>query len=311
MTLAPSATTGSPRPSALRAARGAMVVQTLFAAGTFLVTKDALGSPGHEGPVTTGALFTLRLAATAILLGALLALARRHGALPRVRVPAIVGLGLLAVPLNVGLFFEGASRAPAAHAALFYALTPVLVFGLERIRGNAVATPARILGLLLALSGAVVVLARRGAFEGPEPVGDLMLLGAAFSWALYTCYSRPLVATVGAFPTMAWTLLVGCLVGLPLGWLRAPLPDVAALPLRVWGAVAYLAVITSVTSYWLWLFALKRLDATQVAVFTNLQPIATAVLAWLLLGERISLALLTATVLVLAGVSLVQRPVPR
>jgi len=50
----------------------------------------------------------------------------------------------------------------------------------------------------------------------------------------------------------------------------------------------YLIVMTSVVAYLLWSWALAHLAAARVAVFTNLQPLATALLAQAFLGERVT-----------------------
>ena len=54
--------------------------------------------------------------------------------LPRRELLAMAGLGFLAVPLNQGLFLAGLARTTPGHAALLYALTPVFVFLLARVR---------------------------------------------------------------------------------------------------------------------------------------------------------------------------------
>jgi drug/metabolite transporter (DMT)-like permease len=284
-----------------------MLAQTLFSAGTFLMVKDVLGDTVNPGQITGMQLMTLRYAAAAAILAALLFTLPSVREILRGRVAIFLWLGFLAVPFNVALFFEGASRAPAAHAALAYALTPVFVFAIERVLGRGAPTPRRILGLALALAGALVVVASRGKLTGPEPVGDLMLLGAAFSWALYTVGSRPVVAAVGSRATMVLSLLAGSILWIPFAIPILAGTPIAQLTLWTWTGVAYTAIITTVVSYSLWLFALKRLEPTQVAVFTNLQPVATVALAWLILGEPIRMPILIATALILGGVALVQR----
>jgi len=59
-----------------------------------------------------------------------------------------------------------------------------------------------------------------------------------------------------------------------------------------------------VVSYLLWYWALGRADASKVAVFSNLQPVVTAIAAWLVLGERIGWEVAVGGILVLAGVRL-------
>ena len=73
------------------------------------------------------------------------------------------------------------------------------------------------------------------------------------------------------------------------------------------GCILYLAVLTSVVAYLLWYYALSRTEASKVAIFSNLQPAATAVAAWLLLDESLRWELAVGGVLILAGVRLTQR----
>ena len=75
---------------------------------------------------------------------------------------------------------------------------------------------------------------------------------------------------------------------------------------RGWFGVAYLAVMTSVVSFTLWYWALRFLEATQVAVYTNLQPPATALLAWWILAEVPTWQVIVGGVMVMAGVTVTQ-----
>jgi drug/metabolite transporter (DMT)-like permease len=102
--------------------------------------------------------------------------------------------------------------------------------------------------------------------------------------------------------------------GLGLGVRDALLPaDRRARPLgaglvagdaRRWWCLAYIALLTSVVSYLLWGYALARVEASRVAVFTNLQPVVTALIAWAAFGDPLTLHFLVATLCVLAGVAL-------
>ena len=59
-------------------------------------------------------------------------------------------------------------------------------------------------------------------------------------------------------------------------------------------------------AYLLWYWALAHLAAARVAIFTNLQPLATALLGQLFLGERVTAAFFGAAAVVIAGVLLAQ-----
>jgi drug/metabolite transporter (DMT)-like permease len=127
---------------------------------------------------------------------------------------------------------------------------------------------------------------------------------------VYTVEGREAVGKLGALPTIAWTIIAGTLLYLPLGLGSLLVPsyraDIAHASREAWFGVAYLIVMTSVVAYLLWSWALAHLAAARVAVFTNLQPLATALLAQVFLGERVTAGFFVAAAVVIGGVLLAQ-----
>ena len=287
-----------------------MLLQILCSAGTYLAAKRALA----ELPWEQLGLFRFAGASLCLLLLLRLLLPRGQRLPPREVWAKIALLALFAVPLNQGFFLGGLQLSSAAHAALLYTLTPLFVLALaqvllgERLGNRAIA------GTLLALAGALFVLLSRGLHGQPlggRPLlGDLLILVAVLAWAVYTTEGRPLVQRFGALPTIAWTLIGGTLLYLPLGLAGLLVPAhraaVAHASLQAWLGVGYLIVITSVISYLLWYWALGHLPAARVAVFSNLLPPTTAVLAHFLLGEPVTVWFFAGAAVVIAGVLLAQ-----
>jgi drug/metabolite transporter (DMT)-like permease len=212
------------------------------------------------------------------------------------------------VPLNQGLFLAGLSRSTPGHAALLYALTPIFVSLLARVRLGERATAARAVGIALAFAGVVVVLAARGALAGAGAVtGDLLILGAVLAWAVYGTASKPYMERHGVVAATGVSLLIGTAAFLPLGITLSDAESFARLSAGGWGAVAYLVVATSVVSYLLYSWALRRVEASRVAVYANLQPVLTAVLAWALHGDALTAGFVAGGAMVLAGVFVAER----
>jgi drug/metabolite transporter (DMT)-like permease len=284
----------------------ALLLQAAISAGTFLVAKRAVA----EVPV--GTLMLWRFSLSGAVFGLLLLLVPGPALPPRRAIPATLLLGLLAGPLNQGLFLAGLQRSTAAHAALLYALTPIGVYLYSVLRGREAPSTRAGLGLLLAFTGALVLLLAHGlgALSGVF-VGDLLILGAVIAWVLYTAEGKAFIGEHGPVRATAWSLIAGALWLAPLAPWVLRLDFVLGASLAVKGAILYLALLASVASYLLWYWALGRTDASKVAVFSNLQPVATAVAAWLVLGEPIGWEVAVGGVLVLAGVRLTSaaRPV--
>ena len=98
------------------------------------------------------------------------------------------------------------------------------------------------------------------------------------------------------------TLLIGTLMFLPIGIIPAATFPYDSLTPVNWGEIFYLGLITSVGSYFLWYYALARIEAGKAALFTNLQPILTSVLAVIFLGQPISAGFIIGGLIALAGV---------
>ncbi len=98
------------------------------------------------------------------------------------------------------------------------------------------------------------------------------------------------------------------LVLLPLLAWREARVDWLSVSAEAWGAMAYLALGSSILAYVLWYFALARGGIARVALAQFVQPVIALVLATLLLSERITLPLLAAAVVIVGGVFIAQRP---
>ncbi|MBI5267785.1 MAG: DMT family transporter, partial [candidate division Zixibacteria bacterium] len=69
-----------------------------------------------------------------------------------------------------------------------------------------------------------------------------------------------------------------------------------------WLSVIYMAIGTSVAAYILWIWVLKHISASRLAVFSNFQPIIATAVAFVMLGERPELSFYAGGAIVLAGV---------
>jgi drug/metabolite transporter (DMT)-like permease len=287
-----------------RAAILAISLQTVISAATYLVAKGTLLV---LNPFQVAAL-RFALATTVMTLLA----ARRPGFLALGRRPQLFVLGLLAIPLNQLLFLTGIRLSTPTHAALLYALTPGFVFLLSVLLGRERASGLRIAGLLTALAGVFWVLSEKGLDLSRGVLrGDLLMLAAVLCWSVYSVMAKPLATRHGALPVTAWAFLWGTLVYLPLGWWHLRGMDPSAVPWAVWAGILYLALLTSVVAYFLWSWSLKHLEATQVAIFIDLQPPLTAALSSLFFHEPMTQGLVLGGALTLVGVTLTTRPARR
>lgn len=280
-----------------------MIVHSALSAGTYLAGKRALA---ELSPVE---LALVRFALAAVVHAVVLW--RLGTRFERRDLPALAGLGVLAVAVNQLLFLAGLALSTPGHAALLYAMTPIFVFLVERLRGRERVTGLKVAGIAVAFCGTAVVLAGRGllGFEGARRVlaGDVLLLLAVLAWALYAVGGKAYAARYGGLATGSFTLVAGTVLCAPLGVAFARTGRMADL--SGWGtaSVAYLVVATSVVAWLIYYWALARAEASRVAIWSNLQPVLTALLAWAIYGEALTGPFLAGGAMVVAGVVMTER----
>jgi drug/metabolite transporter (DMT)-like permease len=161
------------------------------------------------------------------------------------------------------------------------------------------ATPAKWVGIALAASGAVALVG--AGFGSGTAAGNLLALLNVACYSIYLVISRDVLKRYDALTVITWVFVYGTLGIAPWGaWGLASLD--AAPSTATWLALAWIVVVPTVGAYYLNLWALKRVEASLVAVFVYLQPVLTAILAAWLLNEHPSPRLLPAAALIFAGV---------
>jgi drug/metabolite transporter (DMT)-like permease len=233
--------------------------------------------------------------------------ARGAGGIERRDWPRVALLGFLAIPLNQGFFLFGMVHSTPSHASLLYALTPLVVFLFARVMIRERTPWSALGGILIAFAGVVLILTEHGLKRELEVMGgDLLILVAVFAWALYTVLSKPLLARYDAMTVTTGAIVSGTLMTLPVLFIPGAVPPLSAIPLPIWGAILYLAIVTSAVAYPLYMYALRYLDTAKVAVAQNTQPVLTSFLSWLVFRERFTGVFFLGAALILAGVTWVE-----
>lgn len=270
---------------------------------TPVAAKDAIG---EMPPLTTGVLrFTLAgllLALTARLAGGAPPLARRD-------LPRFVVAALLCVPINQSSYLMGVKLSGAAHAGLFYALNPVLTFGLTVALGQAAFSRRMAAATGLAFCGAAVV-GLDGLLGGgmTSLLGDGLLLIAVVSWAAFTIVVLPLGRRYGLLGTLWIVMLLGAALYSPALFIDGAQLDPWRLSGRALGGFAFIAILTSYVNYIVWFAAARRLDLTRVSVVGNAAPILAVVAAHLWCDEPITPWLALGAILIIAAITLSNWP---
>jgi drug/metabolite transporter (DMT)-like permease len=244
------------------------------------------------------------------LLALLTVLVVVRGNAPSLRMPAanmrrLILLGILGNTVYQMLFIHGIVRTTASHAAIIMASTPMLVALIARLGGREWISARGWVGVALAVLGIVVLLAARpaGTLGGGDLVGDLFILAGAVTWASYSVAAARALRAAPLSGTLV-TFLAGAppivLLSLP-GLLRQ---DWGAITLVGWSGAVFSGVVAIGLGYLGWNKGLSTVGGTSTAVYSNLNPIIAAAVAWLFLGEHLTLVQVAGAALALFGVAL-------
>jgi drug/metabolite transporter (DMT)-like permease len=220
--------------------------------------------------------------------------------------------GVLVV-LGYHLFLNfGTQHTTSGVAALVVALAPGITvvlavgLGLDRIRLR------HVVGLALAFAGVVVVVALgSGQDLSVESVqGPLLVLGAPISFALYNVILKPLLGRYDLLALTAATSLVGTIGLVPL--VRSSTVDAAvgSSP-EVVALLLYLGLLATLLGYILWNTGLRGLGPTRAVTYAYAIPALAVVFGAILLDEPVTAWLVLGAALVVGGIVLAQRGLPR
>ncbi|MBD8051238.1 DMT family transporter [Limnohabitans radicicola] len=198
-------------------------------------------------------------------------------------------------------------------SALIVGIQPVLtaIWLSWSLRGSGQpgVTPRQWGGLLLGFAGLLMVvwhkLTMGSALDHVTPVNMAFAIGALFSITVGTLYQKRFVQPCDVRSANTVQLLAAAVLTLPLAWLE---PETMQWNLQLVGAMAWSVLGLTLGGSSLLYILIQRGAAASVTSLMYMVPPTTAIMAWVLFGETITVLTLAGTALTALGVSLVVRP---
>ncbi len=215
--------------------------------------------------------------------------------------------GLFGVALNQMLFFAGLNLTFPIHASLIMMSTPLLITIISLFMLRERISFQKALGLVLGISGATLLMSagKEITLTGNSALGDLFIFLNAAAYAIYLVIIKPLMLRYRPIIVIRWVFFFGFLFVLPFS-----LPQFLEIPWSLFGWADWLSVgfiVICVTFFtYLWnTYALQHLSPATAGAYIYLQPIFAAFISVVATGEQLTWIKLVATLLIFAGVYLV------
>lgn len=250
--------------------------------GMYVVSKVVMGV------VPPFLLIVMRLALGILTLGIILLL-RKGWTLTRGQFWRIFGVGIVGYGISIGFQFVGTNLSTAANGALVTSATPAFVLIFAALFLSERITPLRLLALLIASAGVVAVIDPRNAtLSSSFFVGNLCLVAAAVTWALYSVLIRKVTRQADVLTTTLVAFIGGLPVCLPLGGWELATAGLGRINTGTVAGILFLGIISTALAMYLWNNAFAILEAGAASLTFFAQPFVGTLLSVIFLKEQIT-----------------------
>lgn len=195
-------------------------------------------------------------------------------------------LGLLGMVLYQSLAYYAAYTISALSIGIFISLIPLLTILMSIIILRIPSTVGTLFGGLLSFCGLVWLI------SGGQPMrlielgvgkGEWMMLAAAASYALYGVLTKRWSILLPNWQSLYMQIAFSVVMLLP----NFLLADHVSLNAENIPLVLFAGIPASIIAPYVWMLGLIRLGASKTALFMNLTPIFTAIIAIIFLNESL------------------------
>jgi drug/metabolite transporter (DMT)-like permease len=218
---------------------------------------------------------------------------------------AVAGLGLIGYYLASYLDFLGLQYISAGLERLILFLYPTMVVLISALIFKHKIGRTVWFALLVSYAGiALVFLHDMHVLQHDALSGSVLVFASALAYAMYLVGAGHIIARIGATRFTAYVMTVACVACLLQFAVTHSVADLN-LPFRVYGLSIAMALFSTVLPAFLLAAAMRRIGSMHTSMVGSVGPISTIYLAYLFLGERLSLVQISGSILVLAGVLII------
>ena len=226
----------------------------------------------------------------------------------------VLPLVCLGIVQPVAYFFcesYGIAMTNASFSGVIIALVPIVGLILGAVCLHERATARQAAWSLVSIAGVIVMTLISRAEGEIRPLGVLLLLGAVLSGVVFNIISRRIADRFSAFERTYVMMLIAAATFAALAVfenradLTALLLPMKSLPFM--GAMAYLALVSSIGAFLMLNFANNHLPVAKTTAFCNLTTVISVFAGVVFLHEPFSAVMLIAAAMIVTGVWKVQR----
>jgi drug/metabolite transporter (DMT)-like permease len=258
--------------------------------------------------VSSPTLTLVRVSVAAVVFIVIHALSTKEKIRSRADYLRLAYYSVLGVSANQLLYLTGLTMTTATAAQMLITGGPAVTLLVAILLGKEQGTRAKWTGIALAGAGALLLVGL-ASIEGGA-LGNIIIVINMVGYSMYLVSARDILHRYHPLTVITWIFIFGAIGLVPFGAVSAS-HELPATSLTTRLALVWIIVLPTVVAYYLNMWALTKVESSTVSTFVYMQPVMTALLAMPILGERPSLRMLPAALLIFAGVAVAIRSARR
>ena len=212
-------------------------------------------------------------------------------------------VGVVGYGISLGFQFVGTKLSTASNGALVTSATPAFVLLFAPLILKEKNTTKRIIALIISTIGVLAVIDPRTAdFSSSLFLGNMSLIAAALTWALYSVLVRKVSTSADLLISSTIMLIGGIPSSMAISAWEINTTGMGEITPGIIGGVLFLGIISTAIAMFLWNYAFAKLPAASASLTFFAQPIVGTLLGWFFLGETITPLFILGGILIGAGI---------
>lgn len=210
---------------------------------------------------------------------------------------------------NVLFFIWGVKYTTASASQLIYAAIPIIIVFINIFIFKEKVSWGKIIGVLLGIGGLFYIVYLSSRESGTTIVGDLKgnlaVLVAVMCWTAYILFSKKLSRFFSPMEIGGISVMTAFVFNLPL----AVFEYFVFKPNIIWNwqifsGVFYMGAFGTFLAYIFYQYAIKSVSPLTIGLSSYIQPVTTAILASIFIGEKLTASFLFGSTLIFSGIFL-------
>lgn len=219
-------------------------------------------------------------------------------------------LGLVGMTFYHLLFFTALKYTSASNAAVINGSMPVLTAILARFIIKEKFSWRKIFYIISAFIGVVLTITKWDLsiiLNSGLNKGDLIMLCATASWSTYGVIAKKGMKSISPLKLTTYSFVMCLLILTPFALKQIIFDQALMVPSKAYLAIVYMALFPTVMGYTIQQASIKHIGPSNAALFINLVPIFSIVMAVLFLKESVTLLTIISTLIIILSVILFTR----